>query len=159
MNVRWVVLGLGTLAACGAVAACSGDDNASGPSPDRGTNGASDAGSEGAGGGALYSRFGGHAGSRGAINAIVAAELADPDIQTYFFNQVASPVPAGHPTADQIEECFTDLLASLSGGSETYPTTVVTLTDADAGSFASARTWRPFRRRSRSRAAPSTSSS
>ena len=185
-NVRWAILGLGTLVACGAIAACGGDDNGSGPSSEGGASGsssggssgttsgassgassgatsgsatsgtssgattgattgsasgsasgASDAGAEG-GASTLYSRLGEHAGIRGAINAIVAAELADPDIQTYFFNQVASPVPAGHPTADQIEECFTDLLASLAGGSETYPTTVVTLTDAgaDAGSFA-----------------------
>jgi hypothetical protein len=61
----------------------------------------------------------------------------DTDIQSYFFNQLMSTVPAGHPTADQIEECFTDLLGKIAGGPETYPTTVVTLTDAgaDAGSF------------------------
>ncbi len=47
-----------------------------------------------------------------ALDAIVANELMDlPDIASYFFNQVANPIPAGHPNADQITECFTILLA------------------------------------------------
>jgi hypothetical protein len=79
----------------------------------------------------LYQRLGGHSGIRSAIDKIVAAELGDPKLASFFFNQVASPVPAGHPTVDQLSECFTDLLAHQAGGSETYPTTV---TD-DAGSF------------------------
>jgi hypothetical protein len=79
----------------------------------------------------LYQRLGGHAGIRSAINAIVGAELMDAKIASFFFNQVASPVPAGHPTVDQLSECFTDLLASVAGGTETYPTTV---TD-EAGTF------------------------
>jgi hypothetical protein len=105
--------------------------------PDTGTVAPQDAAAEADAGSTLYSRLGGHAGIRAAINAIVAQELMDPDIKTYFFNQVAVPVPAGHPTADQIEECFTDLLANIAGGPEVYPQTVVTLDDAgnDAGSF------------------------
>jgi hypothetical protein len=85
----------------------------------------------------LYERLGGHAGIRAAVDAVVAQELMDTDIKSYFFNQVATPIPAGHPTADQIEECFTDLLANKAGGTEVYPTTVVTRDDAgnDAGSF------------------------
>jgi hypothetical protein len=79
----------------------------------------------------LYARLAGHAGIRGAIHAIVGAELADTEIKSYFFNQVMTPVPAGHPTADQIEECFTDLLAKNAGGTEAYPT-VVSLDDAGA---------------------------
>jgi hypothetical protein len=81
--------------------------------------------------GTLYTRLGGHAGIRSAIDAIVAKELMDPDLESYFFNQVATPVPAGHPTVDQLEECFTDQLGSAAGGPETYPTSV---TD-DAGTF------------------------
>ena len=61
--------------------------------------------------GTIYTRLGGHAGIRGAVNAIVAAELADPDIVTYFFFQTTPPAP-GHPTADQIEECFTDIVGA-----------------------------------------------
>ena len=72
--------------------------------------------------GTIYARLGGHAGIRGAVNAIVKQELLDPDIQTYFFNQVAMPIPAGHPSADQIEQCFTDLVAATVGGpGESYP--------------------------------------
>jgi hypothetical protein len=79
----------------------------------------------------LYQRLGGHTGIRGAVDKIVAAELGDTKIASFFFNQVANPVPAGHPTVDQLSECFTDLLASQAGGTETYPTTV---TD-EAGAF------------------------
>ena len=79
----------------------------------------------------LYERLGGHAGIRTAVDKIVAAELMDTKIASFFFNQVASPVPAGHPTVDQLSECFTDLLASVAGGTEAYPTTV---TD-EAGAF------------------------
>jgi truncated hemoglobin YjbI len=79
----------------------------------------------------LYTRLGGHAGIRTAVDKIVQQELGDPKIASFFFNQVASPVPAGHPTVDQLSECFTDLLASAAGGTETYPTTV---TD-EAGTF------------------------
>jgi hypothetical protein len=80
----------------------------------------------------LYQRLGGHAGIRAAVNDIVGAELGDPDLASYFFNQVTTPTPAGHPNVDQLEECFTDLLANAAGGSEAYPTTV---TD-DAGAWA-----------------------
>jgi hypothetical protein len=118
----------------------SGSSSGSGSSSSGSSSGVAvgDAGDAGGDAGStLYSRLGGHAGIRGAVDAIVAAELMDADIKTYFFNQVATPVPVGHPTADQIEECFTDLLGMAAGGPETYPTTVVTLTDAgaDAGSF------------------------
>jgi hypothetical protein len=120
-----------------------GSSGSSSGSSSGGSSGSSSGSSGGAmdGGGdagsTLYGRLGGHAGIRGAVNAIVAQELMDTDIQTYFFNQVATPVTAGHPTADQIEECFTDLLGHIAGGPESYPTTVVTLDDAgaDAGSF------------------------
>lgn len=116
----------------GGTGSSSGTASSSGSGSSSGSSsGVADAGST------LYTRLGGHAGIRGAINAIVAAELADPDMQTYFFNQVMMPVPAGHPTADQIEECLTDQLGMAAGGTETFPTTVVTLDDAgaDAGSF------------------------
>jgi hypothetical protein len=65
---------------------------------------------------------------RGAVDAIVAAELGDPVIASYFFNQTMGI--AGHPTPTQIEECFTDLVASNIGGSEAYPYTVGPFDDA-----------------------------
>jgi hypothetical protein len=92
---------------------------------------ASNADGGGTGATTLYARLGGHAGIRAAVDAVVQAELADPDLASYFFNQVATPVPAGHPNVDQLSECFTDQLANAAGGPETYPTTV---TD-DAGSW------------------------
>jgi hypothetical protein len=69
--------------------------------------------------GGLYSRLGGHSGIRSALNAVVADELKDPEIAAFFAN-VGMP---GHPTADQIEECLTDLLGNAAGGPEQYPTT------------------------------------
>ncbi len=82
-----------------------------------------DAPSDGPGdAGTLYTRLGGHAGIRMAVNAVVAAELMNADIASYFFFQPGAPAN-GHPTADQIEECFTDLVGSAAGGPEQYPTT------------------------------------
>jgi hypothetical protein len=113
-----------------ATAACSSSSNSGSPSDAGGPTGDSGACAEGT----IYTRLGGHAGIRTAVNGIVAAELADPDIVTYFFNQVATPIPAGHPNADQIEQCFTDLVASAVGGpGETYPPSGG-VTD-DAGTF------------------------
>ena len=70
--------------------------------------------------GNLYGRLGAHAGIRTAVNAIVGQELMDPEIAGFF----ANVGQAGHPTADQIEECFTNLLGKAAGGAEAYPTTV-----------------------------------
>jgi hypothetical protein len=109
------------------IASCSSSSPSPPPPAD---GGATDSGGDGTTT-TLYERLGGHAGIRLAVNAIVAAELTDTKIASYFFNQVASPVPAGHPTVDQLSECFTDLLGSVAGGAETYPTTV---TD-EAGTF------------------------
>lgn len=89
--------------AIGIGAGCSSSNNGSGGPPSN----------------TLYARLGGHAGIRSAINSIVAAELKDPEIAAFFAN-VGMP---GHPTADQIEECFTDLLGKAAGGPEVYPTT------------------------------------
>jgi hypothetical protein len=78
----------------------------------------------------LYERLGGHDGIHAALVAIVGNELADPDIASYFFNQVKTPIPAGHPSPDQIEECFTVLLASVAGGPYSYPPDGGVTTDA-----------------------------
>ncbi len=83
------------------------------------TSGSGSSGASGSSGtpGALYTRLGGHAGIRKAINAIVAEELKDPEIAA-FFGKVGTP---GHPTASQIEECLTIQLGQAAGGPETYP--------------------------------------
>jgi hypothetical protein len=85
-------------------------------------------------GATLYDRLGGHDGIHSALAAIVQNELADPDIVTYFFNQLGATVPAGHPTDGQIEECFTVLLASVAGGPYTYPPDGGVIV-GDAGAF------------------------
>jgi hypothetical protein len=119
------------LAACvlafGSGLGCS--DDSSGPiaSNDAGNP---DATTTDSGATTLYQRLGGHAGIRAAVNAIVGAELQNADIASYFFFQSGAP-GNGHPTADQIEECFTDLVGSAAMGPETYPTTITT----DAGSY------------------------
>jgi hypothetical protein len=141
---KWI-LGVSALSSC-AMMACSSNSSPPSNSPtDSGGEAVSDASvtvgdgatsgeAEPCTEGTIYTRLGGHAGIRGAVNAIVGKELADPDIVTYFFNQVATPIPAGHPTADQIEQCFTDLVAAaVSGPGETYPP-AGGVTD-DAGTF------------------------
>jgi hypothetical protein len=68
-------------------------------------------------------RLGGNAGIKGAVDAIVVEELKDPEIASYFFFQVQSPVPAGHPSADQIKACLVNQLGNAAGGPEPYPGT------------------------------------
>ena len=61
-----------------------------------------------------YERLGGHAGLLAFVKGEVENKvLKDSNLKTYFFNQVATPIPAGHPSAGQIEECFTRLVASV----------------------------------------------
>jgi hypothetical protein len=68
-----------------------------------------------------YARLGGHAGLLAFVKGEVENKvLKDTNLKTYFFNQVATPIPAGHPSAAQIEECFTRLVASVVAA-ETYP--------------------------------------
>ncbi len=105
---------------------CSTSNMNSGTGPEGGAGAALDGATT-----TLYGRLGGHAGIRSALDKVVQAELGDPAIASFFFDQVKSPVPAGHPTVDQLTECLTDQLANAAGGPETFPTTV---TDS-AGSF------------------------
>jgi hypothetical protein len=143
---KWI-LGVTALTSC-VVAACSsssspntstsddggtaGASSSGGSSGGASSSGATSSGGSSSGGtsadasacteGTIYTRLNGHAGIRGAVNAIVAQELMDPEIASYFFNQVATPIPAGHPSADQIEQCFTDLVATaVNGPGESYP--------------------------------------
>lgn len=82
----------------------------------------------------LYERLGGHAGIRSTVDAIVAQELMNADIASYFFFQSGAP-GNGHPTAADVSECFTDLVAEAAKGPETYPATVATIVPdgGDAG--------------------------
>jgi hypothetical protein len=107
---------------------CSSSTPPASPATDSGAATNPDAASDA--GPTLYERLGMHDGIRKAVNAIVAAELQNQNIASYFFFQAHAP-GNGHPTADQVEECFTDFVGVAVGGPEVYPTTVVT----DAGSF------------------------
>jgi len=113
-----------TVAVTGAAAVgCSSDSSTSTPDT---TGGGGGTGSDGGGGGttgSLYERLGGHAGIASAVDAIVTQELADPEIASYFYYQVQSPVAAGHPSADQIKACLVNQLGNAAGGPEQYPGT------------------------------------
>ncbi len=69
----------------------------------------------------VYTRLGGHAGIRSAIEAVVAAELEDPEIASNFVLLSDGTTNPGHPTANQLEECFTIQLSAAAGGPEMYP--------------------------------------
>lgn len=112
------------------VAGCSDDETPATSSG--GSSGSSSSSGGSSSGGAmdagatttLYERLGKKEGITAAVDAIVAEELKDPEIASYFFFQVQTPVPAGHPSAGQIKECLVAQLGSVSGGPETYPATV-----------------------------------
>lgn len=73
----------------------------------------------------LFARLGGEPGLAQLVDAIMAAELADPEIAAYFAANALSPPPNGRPTIDQIKECLVKQLAAAAGGpGNFYPTTV-----------------------------------
>lgn len=104
-------LTLGAVLALGAACGDS-DDN----TPDGGT-GSPDA----AAATTLYQRLGGNEGIASAVDAIVAAELMDPDIAAYFAHAAQY---RGAPSAVQIKECLVLQLGAAAGGPEVYPGTV-----------------------------------
>jgi hypothetical protein len=70
---------------------------------------------------ALYDRLGGKSGLEAFVKSVVEKRiLADADLKTFFFGQVASPIPAGHPSAAQIEVCFARFVGAALGA-DTYP--------------------------------------
>ena len=69
----------------------------------------------------LYQRLGEKAGIAGAVDAIVAAEVMDPEIAAFF----APPSAAGHtPNVAQIKECLVLQIGNAAGGPEQYPAMV-----------------------------------
>ncbi len=129
--MKRVLIGIGaTCGAAAAVLACSSSSPASPnnevpdsgvPTPDA-TSPVVDAGGVACGtGSTLYERLGGYDGIHAALVQVVAAELGNADIASYFFNQVSNPVPAGHPTADQITDCLAVQLSAAAGGPYSYP--------------------------------------
>jgi hypothetical protein len=104
-----------------AVAACSsnGDDSAASAGAG-GTGGAASGGTAGKGGApsTLYDRLGGNDGIATAVDAIVAAEVGDPDIASYFSQQAN---PKYSPSVADIKECLVLQLDFASGGPQKYP--------------------------------------
>lgn len=87
------------------------------PTPNTDGGGGGDAGTT------LYGRLGGRAGISAAVDAIVARELMDPEIASYFYFQVTGNPPpvAGHPNVAQLKSCLVNQLANAAGGPEMYP--------------------------------------
>jgi truncated hemoglobin YjbI len=81
--------------------------------------------------GTLYARLGEHKGIRAAVDAVVAAELKDPEIASSFVLLSDGTSNPGHPTANQLEECLTTQLAAAAGGPEKYPSKL----SADFGGY------------------------
>ncbi len=119
---------LGCVALC-ALAACGPSSNNSDAATDTGVRtdtGVASDGAAGDAGGTLYARLGGRAGIAGAVDAIVAQELMDPEIASYFYFQVTPgssgmPPVDGHPNVAQLKSCLVNQLANAAGGPEQYP--------------------------------------
>ena len=100
--------------AIGAVGCSSSDSGTSGTSGTTGTTG--DAGAL-----TLYERLGGKSGLESFVKTVVETKiLTDADLKTFFFAQVATPIPAGSPSATQIVVCFARFVGSALN-EDTYP--------------------------------------
>ncbi len=61
----------------------------------------------------LYERLGGKDGLESFVKTVVETKiLTDADLKTYFFGQVAMPIPAGTPSEHQIVVCFARFVGS-----------------------------------------------
>lgn len=112
MKKTWLVLAAGAVT-CVALG-CSDDEDsnaATNTTPDSGTSTQELS---------AYERLGGKEGVRSFVSTEVGKVLSDEQLKTYFFAQVASPIPAGHPSGAQIIECFSRLVASVVEAEE-YP--------------------------------------
>lgn len=100
----------------GVVAAgCSDDDNDTKPA----TNNTMDAGAGSTM--TLYQRLGGKEGLEAFVKQVVETKiLTDAELKTYFFSQVETPIPAGHPSATQIVVCFGRFVGAALNA-DTYP--------------------------------------
>ena len=102
MNFKRLMFGLSvTIGSVASVGACSSSSAPASPAGDAGLDSAIaadsgtplDSGVACNPGATLYDRLGGYTGIHAALVAIVGQELANPEIASYFFNQMASPVP------------------------------------------------------------------
>lgn len=69
----------------------------------------------------LYERLGGKDGLEAFVKSVVETKiLTDADLKTYFFAQVATPIPAGAPSEHQIVVCFARFVGAALK-EDTYP--------------------------------------
>lgn len=108
-----------------ALFACSDDETPATPKTDAGSSGTS--GTSGTSGDSgpttlsLYERLGGKSGLESFVATVVDGKvLADADLKTYFFAQVATPIPAGRPSKQQIVVCFARFVGAALKA-DTYP--------------------------------------
>lgn len=70
----------------------------------------------------LFDRLGGTAGITALVDAIVAAEVTDPEILSYFAPNTLNPPPGGKPTVAQIKGCLVlQITAAVDSTKATYP--------------------------------------
>lgn len=123
----------GGIAGCGSSSSSNNGDGAAGQTGRGGAGGGaggaggSAGGAGGAGGAAdggtlsLYDRLGGKSGLEMFVKTVVETKiLTDADLKTFFFNQVATPIPAGHPSGAQITVCFARFVGAALQA-DTYP--------------------------------------
>lgn len=122
MVVVALALGAVTQVACGSDGAASPSDGGAGTTGTAGTGSAGTTGTAGTGGElSLYDRLGGKSGLEMFVQNVVETKiLTDADLKTFFFNQVATPIPAGHPSPTQIVVCFGRFVGAALGA-DTYP--------------------------------------
>ncbi len=122
--------GAGTAGAGTAGAGTAGATGTAGASTDGG------AGTGDAGALSLYDRLGGKTGLETFVKTVVDTKiLTDADLKTFFFNQVATPIPAGHPSEAQIVVCFGRFVGTALGA-DTYPgAAVADTTNTNTPSF------------------------
>jgi ABC-type amino acid transport substrate-binding protein len=69
----------------------------------------------------LYERLGGKSGLESFVKTVVETKiLTDAELKTFFFAQVATPIPAGSPSATQIVVCFARFVGTALNA-DTYP--------------------------------------
>lgn len=114
-NQSMTIVAAALLLGC-AASGCSSDDTGTTSGSTGGTSGTSTTTSL-----SLYDRLGGKKGLEDFTKTIVETKvLTDADLKTFFFNQVATPIPAGHPSATQIVVCFARFVGAALKA-DTYP--------------------------------------
>lgn len=105
------VIGMTAALALSAVGCSSSDSGSSGSSGTTGDSGTL----------SLYERLGGKTGLESFVQSVVETKiLTDADLKTFFFAQVATPIPAGSPSAKQIVVCFARFVGTALQA-DTYP--------------------------------------